>query len=185
MHGFIFHNMGLRGKTLFLLLCVSGAANALPERHDDGIVYLRGEVYSTPCSIDLKTRDQTIELDTLTESAINKSGTGLRHHFTVHLIKCLLKPTSGNTASDGEYYTLAFDQVENNGNFAIYGNVAGLALNVWDAEGMRAEPGKPLSASDMDKDKMDLNYSVQIIRDGSPLRMGNYQSLLRFRMDYY
>ena len=185
MHGFISHNMGLTVKTLFLLLSVSGVANALSERPDDGIVYLRGEVFSTPCSIDLKTRDQTIELDNLTESGIKKNGTGQRHYFTIHLIKCLLKPASGNTVSDGEYYTLAFDQVENKDTFAIYGNVTGLALNLWAADGMRAEPGKPLAASDMDKDKMDLNYSVQIIRDGSPLRTGDYQSLLRFRMDYY
>jgi len=185
MHGFISYNMCLTSKTLFLLLCVIGVANAQPERPNDGIVYLRGEVFSTPCSIDLKTRDQTIELDSLTESEIKKRGTGQRHHFTIHLVKCLLKPATGNTTSDGEYYTLAFDQVDNNDTFAIYGNVAGLTLNLWDAGGMRAEPGKPLAASDMDKDKMDLNYSVQIIRDGSPLRTGNFQSLLRFRMDYY
>lgn len=151
----------------------------------DGAVVITGAVLHTPCAIDLDSRDQTIDLGHTPVSDIAARGYGPTRAFTVRLINCLIKPSPGSRKYDSEYYQITFEPVTDATRFSVRGDAKGIELAIRDNAGHMAEPGVAIPAREVNADSTDLNYSLQLISNGQPLKAGNYQSLIRFKMDYY
>ncbi|MFP2693923.1 fimbrial protein [Enterobacter ludwigii] len=171
-------------KTLPFLL--SGYCLPLiAENQGEGAVFIKGEVLYTPCAIDLDSRDQTIDMGETPVSEIATKGYGPTRIFTVRLINCLMLPSPGNRKYDSEYYQITFEPMTGAERFSVRGDAQGIELTIRDTDGHIAEPGVAFPAREVTAGSMSLNYSLQLVSNGKPLKAGDYQSLIRFRMDYY
>ena len=94
-------------------------------------------------------------------------------------------PSPGHSPFDSEYYQITFDPMTGTDRFDIRGEAEGIELTIRDIDGNLALPGVALPAKEVTRGNISLHYALQIISDGQPLRSGTYQSLIRFRMDYY
>lgn len=182
--GYIFSNTTKLVKTLPFLLsgyCLPLFAANLGE----GAVLIQGAVLYTPCAIDLDSRDQTIDMGDTPVSEIATKGYGPTRAFTVRLINCLMLPTPGNSKYDSEYYQITFEPMIGTERFSVHGDAQGIELANRDIDGNIAAPGVAFPAREVTAGSMNLNYSLQLVSNGQPLKAGDYQSLIRFRMDYY
>ncbi|MCK7104467.1 type 1 fimbrial protein [Enterobacter cloacae] len=182
--GYIFSNTTKLVKTLPFLLsgyCLPLFAANLGE----GAVLIQGAVLYTPCAIDLDSRDQTIDMGDTPVSEIATKGYGPTRAFTVRLINCLMLPTPGNSKYDSEYYQITFEPMIGTERFSVHGDAQGIELAIRDIDGNIAAPGVAFPAREVTAGSMNLNYSLQLVSNGQPLIAGDYQSLIRFRMDYY
>jgi type 1 fimbria pilin len=170
---------------IFLFLLSGYCLPLLAANQGDGAVFIKGEVLYTPCAIDLDSRDQTIDMGETPVAEIATKGYGPTRHFTVRLINCLMLPSPGHSLFDSEYYQITFDPMTGTERFGIRGEAEGIELTLRDTEGNRALPGVALPAKEVTQGTLNLHYALQIISDGKPLKSGAYQSLIRFRMDYY
>ncbi|MHC9516599.1 fimbrial protein [Enterobacter mori] len=182
--GFIFSDTKKIVKTLSFLL--SGCCLPLFATHQgEGAVLIQGAVLYTPCAIDLDSLDQTIDMGDTPLSEIATKGYGPTRAFTVRLINCLMLPTPGNIKYDSEYYQITFEPMTGAERFSVYGDAQGIELAIRDTEGNVAVPGVAFPAREVMAGSMNLSYSLQLVSNGQPLKAGGYQSLIRFRMDYY
>jgi type 1 fimbria pilin len=118
-------------------------------------------------------------------SEIASKGYGPTRVFTVHLINCLMLPSPGSRKYDSEYYQITFEPMTGEKQFSVRGDAQGIELTIRDPYGNIAEPGVAFPAREVTTGSMSLHYSLQLISNGQPLKAGDYQSLIRFRMDYY
>lgn len=169
----------------FLFLLSGFCSSVMAADQGEGTVFIRGEVLYTPCAIDLDSRDQTIDMGETPVSEIAVKGYGPSKKFTVRLINCLLLPAPGQTQYESEYYQITFDPMAGSDRFSVSGDATGIELAIHDSEGHYAEPGVAFPAREVTPGIMDLNYTLRLIRNGQPLTSGSYQTLIRFRMDYY
>lgn len=169
----------------FLFLLSGYAPFLIAANQGDGTVFIKGEVLYTPCAIDLESRDQTINMGDTPVSQIATRGYGPTRNFTVRLINCLMLPPPGQIQYDSEYYQITFDPMSGGERFDVRGDAEGIELAIRDTEGHVAQPGVAFPAREVIAGTMDLNYSLQVVSNGEPLKSGAYQSLIRFRMDYY
>ncbi|HDT6566276.1 TPA: type 1 fimbrial protein [Enterobacter cloacae] len=182
--GYIFSNTTKLVKTLPFLL--SGYCLPLfAANQGEGAVLIQGAVLYTPCAIDLDSRDQTIDMGDTPVSEIATKGYGPTRAFTVRLINCLMLPTPGNSKYDSEYYQITFEPMIGTERFSVHGDAQGIELAIRDIDGNIAAPGVAFPARKVTAGSMNLNYSLQLVSNGQPLKAGDYQSLIRFRMDYY
>lgn len=180
------NTQSLQPATKALLFLLSGfCSTAMAANQGEGTVFIRGEVLYTPCAIDLDSRDQTIDMGETPVSEIAVKGYGPTRKFTVRLINCLLLPAPGQTQYESEYYQITFDPMAGNDRFSVSGDAEGIELAIHDSEGHFAEPGIALPAREVTPGIMDLNYTLRLVSNGQPLKSGSYQTLIRFRMDYY
>ncbi len=171
-------------NTLPFLL--SGYCPAVFSAHQgEGAVFIRGEVLYTPCAIDLDSRDQTIDMGETPIAEIAARGYGPSRDFTVRLLNCLMLPRPGHSQYDSEYYQITFEPMTGTERFAIRGEAQGVELAIRDTDGNLALPGIAFPAKEVTAGSINLNYSLQLVSNGQPLKSGDYQSLIRFRMDYY
>lgn len=181
--GYIFSNTTKIVKTLPFLL--SGCCLPLfAANQGEGAVLIQGAVLYTPCAIDLGSRDQTIDMGDTPVTEIATKGYGPTRAFTVRLINCLMLPTPGNGRYDSEYYQITFEPMTGADRFYVRGDAQGIELAIRDTDGNIASPGVAFPAREVTAGSMNLNYSLQLVSNGQPLKAGDYQSLIRFRMDY-
>ncbi|RJF53301.1 type 1 fimbrial protein [Serratia inhibens] len=149
-----------------------------------GRVNMEGAILDTACAIEAGSRDQSIEMSTLPLSQIIRDGQGLTKPFTIRLVNCVLsRATAG--LPDWQRFQVTFDGDGRNGLFQVHGEARGVALQITDARGNIALPGKPLPMSDVNPGNMDLNYFLRLVGDQNVLRVGEYYSAVRFKLDYY
>ena len=71
------------------------------------------------------------------------------------------------------------------GLFNIEGDAKGIALRIIDSDGNVAKPGAPLPSGELKSGKMSLNYSIQLVSNHKALHAGEYNSIVKYKMDYY
>jgi len=143
-----------------------------------------GEIIETACAIDTKSRDQTIEIGNLPISQIARDGQGEPHLFSIRLVNCELARQDTSLA-DWRHFQITFDGAADAGLFSIGGAAKGFALQLSDSHGNIATPGSPLPVGDISAKEMLLNYSLRVVSNHQLLQVGEYNSTVRFKMDYY
>ncbi|AYM92885.1 type 1 fimbrial protein [Serratia sp. 3ACOL1] len=149
-----------------------------------GRVNMQGAVIETACAIDTESSDQTIDMSLLPLSQIIRDGQGLTRSFRIRLVNCVL----GNidkSQPDWQRFQVTFDGRMDNGFFAVDGQARGIALQLKDSRGNTAFPGEPLPAMSIAEGNRQLNYSLRLVSNLQVLRVGEYTSTIRFKMDYY
>ncbi|MBP6122348.1 MULTISPECIES: fimbrial protein [Providencia] len=175
---------------LFIFSMASGlGAKEIGMRHE-GVTQLVGSVISTPCSIVMSNRYQTVDFSSLT---LTKLSTAMVREqearpFDIELRDC----GSVYTSIDSKTWTIRFDgkRAENIDAFVLEGPSQGLGVSVLDNTKNTLIPGKayPLFDSVLRQGKsgqtLFLRYFVQLELTGKPLQSGRYQGLVRFFIDY-
>ncbi|MHA6312520.1 MULTISPECIES: fimbrial protein [Pantoea] len=171
--------------SLFSLAVLSqfSVANAAGQGH--GKVQMQGMIIDTPCAISAESLDQSIDLDVLPVSTIVNEGVGPAQPFTIKLSNCSLESSLKNK-NDWSKFSIAFDGNTTNGDlFSTSGEANGVGLQISDKAGNIAVPGQAMPENSITPGSMTINYNLRLMADQNTVRAGNFQSTIRFRMDYY
>lgn len=172
--------------SIIVLLLNMGMVNLAwsSDIHGWGSVRMSGRIIGTACAIDTNSIDQTIDMGTVPISKIGRDGAGRERTFTINLINCVLSKED-NDISKWQYFSITFDGDNDEGLFAVTGEAKGIAIKIFDNDGHVARPGTPLPLGKIDSGKMALDFSIQLVSTHKVLHAGDYNSIIKFKMDYY
>lgn len=167
--------------------CLIFAGSALAKDLGHGRVGMRGEILDSACGVDIASQDQTIDMLVQPLSEVIGSGSGIPRPFSIRLVNCTLQRHSPNNlpVDDWQYFQVTFDGERSHGSFGVEGDAQGVALQIRDASGNIASPGKALPAGNINPGSMNLNYTMRLVGDGGNLSAGSYHSTIRYKLDYY
>jgi type 1 fimbria pilin len=173
------------GYTLFLLLSLCSAGKGWAKDPQGwGRVNMVGAIIETACAIDTSSRDQTINMGLVPISQIARDGQGLTRPFSIRLVNCILT-RNDKTLPDWRHFQITFDGHADAGLFSVSGAAKGVALQIADDQGNIAMPCAPLPFGVIKPSEMLLNYSLRLVGNRQVLRAGEYNSTVKFKMDYY
>ncbi len=165
---------------LSLLLFLSYTqADSLPNW---GRISMNGSIVNSACAIDMGSYEQTVDMGILPVGTIHQEGQGPVRPFSITLIGCTLGPYAGDA---WQTFSVTFDGPANGEWFSLSGEARGIALALQDAQGQRIRPGLSTSKQAIIRGSSVLHYGLRLVSDSHPLRPGEYQGTLRFRLEYY
>lgn len=169
---------------LVLLLNMSVISQTWSADMGSGRVKMAGSIVDTACAIDINSIDQTLDMGVVPVGRIIRDGYSLQKSIVINLIKCVLNKSDEN-ATRWKYFTITFDGMNDEGLFTVEGDAKGIALEIVDSNGNVAKPGLPLPAGKLEFGEMSLNYSIKIVSNYKTLQTGEYNSIIKYKMDYY
>ncbi|MGO2303984.1 fimbrial protein [Providencia sp.] len=147
-----------------------------------GKVSMQGSIVDTACAIDTGSYEQSIDMGILPIGLLRQVGHGPVQPFSIALIGCKLTPHDGD---NWQTFSVTFDGPANGEWFTVSGAAKGVALSLQDASGQTVQPGLATSKQDIKPGDHVLNYGLRLVSDETPLRPGEYQTAIRFKLDYY
>nr|WP_314424079.1 fimbrial protein [uncultured Erwinia sp.] len=170
---------------LILLLNMGAVSQAGPtENQGWGRVRMTGSIVDAACAIDINSTDQTIDMGPVPVSRVIKGSYGIRKKLSINLVNCIL---SKDKTEPGKwrYFTITFDGVNDDGLFSVEGDAKGIAIKIIDDNGNIARPGESLPSENIESGSMALNFSLQLVSNNQELHAGEFNSIIKFKMDYY
>lgn len=167
-----------------LVLCtramIEGAACASESPQVDGRVSMLGSIINTPCAIATSDLEQTVDMKITTVGEIIDEGQGHAQPFSLTLVNC----TQEDAASNSSRFSTTFDGPSEDGLFKVSG-AYGVGLQIADANGNIASPGKALPEGTRIVSNQRLEYTMRLVRNHTGLKTGDYTATLRFKVDYF
>ncbi|HBL7018607.1 TPA: type 1 fimbrial protein [Serratia marcescens] len=148
-----------------------------------GKVSMHGAIIDTACAIAAGSRDQTIDMDTLPIGQIIRDGQGMTKPFSIELVNCILERPENKP--DWKFFQVTFDGLAEGALFGVQGDARGIALKIKDSRGRPVIPGEPLPMEGIIPGNRVLNYSMTLMPNHQPLKVGAYFSTVRFKLDYF
>ncbi|HCH49132.1 MAG TPA: type 1 fimbrial protein [Proteus sp.] len=149
-----------------------------------GALNLQGTILEPTCAISAGSRYQVIPLTTVSIPTLVTQGSGPIDYFSIRLTECTLVEQKGKEA-DNPRFIATFEGPSQSGNFQLFGDAKGASLMIADRYGRQAIPGQPLPAVGIDSKSMALLYQARIVKNNDIPKAGNYQTTLRFKLEYY
>ncbi|AFH94307.1 type 1 fimbrial protein [Providencia stuartii] len=189
----VYQRVSLQTTGILFSLILGGTsafgANEVGMRHE-GVTQLVGSVISTPCSIVMSNRDQTVDFSSLTLTMLSTAVAREQQTrpFDIELRDC----GSVYSTLDSKTWTIRFDGqgADNIDAFALQGPSQGLGVSVLDNTKNIVIPGEtyPLFDSVLRQGQsgqtLFLRYFLRLELTGKPLQAGRYHGLVRFFIDY-
>ncbi|MEG5552307.1 fimbrial protein [Enterobacter wuhouensis] len=147
-----------------------------------GRVNMQGAIINTACSIAIESREQIIEMETISLTDIVENGHGTKKYFSIELVNCVIERSNRN---DWRQFKITFDGNSDGELFRVGGDVSGVGLQITDLQGNVANPGVSLPFDDVTSEDMKLNYILRLISNNKVLKSGYYFLSIRFRLDYF
>ncbi|EMN0829955.1 fimbrial protein [Providencia rettgeri] len=147
-----------------------------------GRVSMNGSIVNSACAIDTGSYEQTVDMGFLPVGTIHQEGQGPVHPFSITLIGCTLDPYAGDV---WQTFSVTFDGPVNGEWFSVSGEARGIALSLQDVQGQKIYPGQSTPKQAIVAGNSVLHYGLRLVSDSHPLRPGEYQSTLRFKLEYY
>ncbi len=170
----------------FILIFIS-ISPVLGEQFDKGMngkVSMAGEILNSACDIELQNHFQTIEMAHDNVGEILRTGYGQTTVFSIFLTGC---PVSAG--SDGDktqhYLRLTFDGPIDNGLIKVLGDVHGVGIEILDSSGIPIALGKATPPYLVDTNNMRLDYGLRLKSNRTGFKLGDYSSVIRYRIDYF
>jgi type 1 fimbria pilin len=148
-----------------------------------GRVSMEGVIYSTPCDIDIGDDYQTIAMPGETREHIKRAGIGEPKPFSIYLTNCSLSSSEG--ADPMRYMKIIFDGDEEMGSFKINGSASGLVLELRDGAGQIIHPGIGMDYQKTVIDDYRLDYKLRLKTTLRNLMVGDYNAIIRYRVEYF
>ncbi|WP_421105893.1 fimbrial protein [Serratia marcescens] len=149
-----------------------------------GAVNMQGAIVDTACAIAIESQDQSIDMDIVPVSDINRDGQGRAKPFSIELVNCVVERQEGRKA-DWKQFQITFDGDAEGDLFGVRGEASGVALQITDKGGNIVAPGRPLPREDITSENMRLNYYISLVANQHTLKVGEYFSAVRFKLDYF
>ncbi len=168
---------------LMLMPCALFATQQIDQGH--GLVEMQGSIIDTPCAIDVADRNQSIDMSIIPVSQIMRNGQGPARPFSIKLINCVLAPLETDQPEISRFIVIFEGPTINENAFALSGVGQGVGLQIADAHGHIASPGRPLHAAMLHTGHPNLDYTLRLVSNRQTLRAGSYAATIRFKLDYY
>ncbi len=144
---------------------------------------MQGSIVETACAIDLESRDQTIDMGSLSISHLLRDGQGVARPFTIRLVNCSLERQHGHRP-DWQYFRITFDGPHERGLFNVTGQAKGVGLEIRNQNNELSVPGSAMSPQQLTPGTHDLLYQLRLVANQQTLAAGQYNSQLAFKLDY-
>lgn len=170
---------GMLFISLFIVPPIAQAASA-----GSGTVTMNGEITDAACNIAMESQDQVINMGAIPLAVINQLGGGPTRDVDIFLVDCELVKDS-DPSKTWKTLQMTFDGPSKDGLFEVMGEARGVALYMQDENQKQVLPGQALPEQEITPPTMRLSYKLRLVSDNKPLRAGAYQSIIRFKVDYY
>lgn len=144
-----------------------------------------GEIVSSACVLAMEDAYQEINLGDIPVRDLQDSFTGPEKKFRLRLRNCELAGT-GKRVYTASRVRVTFDglQGETPDKFSLTGQAEGINLQILNNKGYTARVGKVMPPLLLNGNEEGLDYTLRVVRNGQPLKAGNYYAALRFKVDY-
>ncbi|CAI0972294.1 fimbrial protein [Serratia fonticola] len=161
------------------LVLMAGAFSGLAK----GALKMQGSIIETACAIEVGSRDQTIDMGSLSISQLLRDGQGADRPFTIRLVNCALEKQNDHR-SDWQYFRITFDGPHERGLFNVSGQIKGVGLEIRNQNNELSVPGSAMLPQQLTPGSRDLIYRLRLVANQQPLSAGQYNSQLAFKLDY-
>ena len=150
----------------------------------DGRANFKGQVIAPACPLAMDAY-QEIDMGTTPLRDLQNSFAGPEKKFRLRLRNCELAGT-GKQVYTATRVRVTFDGIpgETPDKFSLTGQAEGINLQILDNYGYPARLGKTMPPLLLKGNEDGLDYVLRIVRNGSPLKAGDYYAALRFKIDY-
>ncbi|MCU9713974.1 type 1 fimbrial protein [Escherichia coli] len=151
----------------------------------DGRANFKGQVIAPACTLAMEDAYQEIDMGTTPLRDLQNSFAGSEKKFRLRLRNCELAGT-GKQVYTATWVRVTFDGIpgETPDKFSLTGQAEGINLQILDNYGYPARLGKTMPPLLLKGNEDGLDYVLRIVRNGSPLKAGDYYAALRFKIDY-
>lgn len=146
-----------------------------------------GQVIAPACSLAMEDRYQSIDMGSTPVRDLQNTLLGAEKKIELLLRDCELSGESSTAKTfTGTRVRLTFEGVRGNtpDEFSLSGQASGVNLQIRDVQGYSAYSGKPMPPQLLTGNEQGLIYSLRLVRNGEPLKAGDYHVALRFKIDY-
>ncbi|NBM87958.1 type 1 fimbrial protein [Proteus sp. G2661] len=147
-----------------------------------GKVSMHGSIVETACAIEMDNREQTVDMQAIPISLLARNGKGIAYSFKIKLINCTQERLNPRL-SPWQAFSVTFDGIPDGQLLQVEGTAKGAGLQIIDEWGNIAELGRPMPL--VKQISQELNYTINLLLNNSPLQAGAFRSVARFKMDYY
>ncbi|HBR2043254.1 TPA: fimbrial protein [Klebsiella pneumoniae] len=150
-----------------------------------GRASFKGQVIAPACTLAMEDIYQTIDIGETPVRDLQDSFAGPEKKFRLRLRNCELAGT-GKRIYSASRLRVTFDglQGEKTDKFLLIGQAEGINLQILDYQGYPARAGKVMPPLLLNGNEEGLDYTLRVVRNGQPLKAGNYYAALRFKVDY-
>ena len=175
---------------LFVLLC-GGAYPAFPVSLSSPVIgnvgstSFSGKIVSSACVLYMEDVYQEINLGDVPVRDLQDSFVGPVKRFRLRLRDCDLERIEDGITRVG-YVRVIFDGLQGgtSDKFSVIGQAEGIDLQILDNQGYLARVGKVMPPLLLNGNEEGLDYTLRMVRNGHPLKAGNYYAALRFKVNY-
>ncbi|HDK1776214.1 TPA: type 1 fimbrial protein [Escherichia coli] len=165
------------------------SGNPLPEYRDEehiwwyGRASFKGQIIAPACTLVMEDTWQEIDMGTTPLKDLHNRSVGPEKKFRLRLRNCGIQ---GSRIYTGSRIHITFDgeQGETWDKFALTGDVEGINFQIMNNYRYPAILGKNMPPLLLKGNEDGLDYIFRIVRNGYPLRMGDYYAVLRFKVFY-
>lgn len=166
------------------LLLMAFQAWASMGNQGQGRVSMKGAIVDSACAIATDSREQYIDIGDFPVEQLIRDGHGPTRPFSIHLVNCVLKRSDPKKAN-WETFQVTFDGMRQDRYFGATGSASGVSLKITDADGNNITPGETQLRRNIQPEEMRLNYFNTPVVNKHPLKVGDYSSLIKFKLDYF
>ncbi|ENQ0068351.1 type 1 fimbrial protein [Escherichia coli] len=150
-----------------------------------GRASFKGEVIAPACTLAMEDTYQAIDMGITPVRDLQDSFSGPEKRFRLRLRNCELAGT-GKRVYTASRVRVTFDglQGETPDKFSLTGQAEGINLQILDNQGYPARVGKVMPPLLLNGNEEGLDYTLRVVRNGQPLKAGDYYAALRFKVDY-
>ncbi|HHN8818154.1 TPA: fimbrial protein [Escherichia coli] len=151
----------------------------------DGRVSFSGEVLSPTCTLAMESTYQAVDMGVTPVRELQGSFAGPQKKFRLQLRNCELAGT-GKRVYTASRVRVTFDGVQGEApdKFLLTGQAEGINLQILDSQGYPARAGEVMPPLLLNGNEDGLDYTLRVVRNGQPLKAGDYYAALRFKVDY-
>ncbi|EBN7838644.1 type 1 fimbrial protein [Salmonella enterica] len=151
----------------------------------EGRTSFHGQVIVPACALAMEDVWQVVDMGATPVRDLQNVYAGPEKRFQLRLRDCELAGT-GKKVFTGSRIRVTFDGVEGEtpDKFSTVGQARGVNLQIMDGQGYTARAGKVMPAQLLEGNEQGLDYTLRVVRNGEPLKAGDYSASLRFKVDY-
>lgn len=168
---------------IFLAGCFA-LAQAQADYNNGGYISMNGSIVDTACAIAMDSQEQTIDMGMIPLAVIRNEGEAPHRDVDIYLVNCDLAKF-GKPEEEWASFRMTFDGPAEDGLFKVFGAAGGVALQMQDENQRHIIPGQALNEQPIVPPSMRLRYQLKLVSNNRPLRAGTFQSIIRFKVDYY
>lgn len=150
-----------------------------------GRASFKGQVIAPACTLAMEDTYQAIDMGEIPVRDLQDSFVGPEKKFRLRLRNCELAGT-GKRVYTASRVRVTFDglQGETPDKFSLTGQAEGINLQILDHQSYPARVGKVMPPLLLNGNEEGLDYTLRVVRNGQPLKAGDYYAALRFKVDY-